>query len=154
MAAAPDRLGFLLGDVSRLMRRAFRERLEGSSLTLAQARALVHVSRHRGIRQVDLADILEVRPITLARLIDQLAAAGVVERRPAPGDRRAYRIFVTEGAAPQLAAIRRVAAATQKDALRGLTRRQAATAHAALSRMRDNLAPRGIPDRRRGEPTS
>ena len=73
MKLRQDSLGFLLADVSRLMRRAFQQRLEGSSLTLAQARALVYVGRHEDVRQVDLADMLEVQPITLARLIDQLA---------------------------------------------------------------------------------
>src|SRR4051812_9261819 len=95
-----DTLGFLLADVSRLMRRAFQQRLEGSSLTLAQARALIYVSRHEGVRQIDLADLLEIQPITLARLIDQLAAAGLVERRPDPTDRRAYQVFLTSAAAP------------------------------------------------------
>ena len=65
-------LGFLLADVSRLMRKAFRQRLEDSALTLAQARTLVYISRHQGIRQVELAELLEIQPITLARLIDQL----------------------------------------------------------------------------------
>ena len=51
----PDSLGFLLGDVSRLLRRAFQHSMEGSPLTLAQARALVHIARHEGVRQVDLA---------------------------------------------------------------------------------------------------
>ena len=75
-----DSLGFLLADVFRLLRQNFQRRLEGSSLTLAQARALVYLSRHEGVRQVDLAEMLEVQPITLARLIDQLADAGLVER--------------------------------------------------------------------------
>ena len=100
MTTHQDNLGFLLADVSRLMRRAFQQRLEGSSLTLAQARALIYVSRNEGVRQVDLADLLEVQPITLARLIDQLAGDGLVERRSDPADRRAYHIFLTPAAAP------------------------------------------------------
>jgi DNA-binding MarR family transcriptional regulator len=142
MKLRQDSLGFLLADVSRLMRRAFQQRLEGSSLTLAQARALVYVGRHEDVRQVDLADMLEVQPITLARLIDQLANAGLVERRADPADRRAYRIFLTPAAASHLAAIREVAAAIQADVLRDLDEQQAATIFFALHQMRDNLGSR------------
>ncbi len=142
MTAPEESLGFLLADVSRLMRRAFSQRLEGSTLTLAQARALVYVSRHEGVRQVELAELLEIQPITLARLIDQLAEAGLAERRPDPTDRRAYLIFPTPAAAGQLAAIDEVAAAIRADALRGLDRQQAALVMSALRTMRDNLAPR------------
>ena len=56
MNKQPDSLGFLIGDVQRLMRRQFQQQLEGSCLTLAQARALVHIARREGIRQVELAD--------------------------------------------------------------------------------------------------
>ena len=142
MKSRQESLGFLLADVSRLMRRAFQQRLEGSSLTLAQARALVYVSRHEGVRQVELAELLEVQPITLARLIDQLAEAGVVERRADPADRRAYQVFLTPAAAPHLAAIEEVAAAIRADALRDLGEQQAGIVLSALRKMRDNLASR------------
>ena len=71
MKSKSHNLGFLVGDISRLMRRAYRERQQRSALTVAQARTLVHVARREGVRQIDLADTLEVQPITLARLIDQ-----------------------------------------------------------------------------------
>jgi DNA-binding MarR family transcriptional regulator len=142
MASQQDSLGFLLANVSRLLRRAFQQQLEGSSLTLAQARALIYVSRHEGVRQVELADLLEVQPITLARLVDQLAAAGLVERRPDPTDRRAYLVFLTPDAAPHLLAIRQVTAAIQADALRGLSDKQTTTLLLALRTMRDNLSTR------------
>jgi DNA-binding MarR family transcriptional regulator len=142
MDAQQDSLGFLLANVSRLMRRAFQQQLEGSSLTLAQARALIYVSRHEGVRQVELAELLEVQPITLARLIDQLADAGLVERRPDPSDRRAYQIFLTPAAAPHLLAIRDVTAAIHAEALRDLSDKQVATVFLALNRMRDNLSSR------------
>ena len=137
-----DSLGFLLADVFRLFRQSFQRRLEGSSLSLAQARALVYLSRHEGVRQVDLAELLEVQPITLARLIDQLAAAGLVERRSDPADRRAHQMFLTPAAASHLAAIRQVAAAIQADALRDLNKQQAAMLFVALRKMRDNLGSR------------
>ncbi len=134
-----DHLGFLVADVARRMRRSFQASIEGSSLTLAQARALIYVSRNEGIRQVDLADLLEVQPMTLARLVDQLAASKLIERRADPADRRVYRVFLTAAAAPQLAAIEQVVVTVRKDATRGLDREQVAALMAALARMRDNL---------------
>jgi DNA-binding MarR family transcriptional regulator len=142
MKTRQDTLGFLLADVSRLMRRAFQQRLEGSSLTLAQARALIYVSRNEGVRQIDLAEMLEVQPITLARLLDQLAKAGLVERRAAPADRRAFQIFLLPAAARQLAAIERVGKAVRANALRGVSEQQAAGVMSALGKMRNNLTAR------------
>jgi len=138
-----DSPAFLLADVSRLMRRAFQDQLKSHSpLTLAQARALVYLARNEGLRQVELADLLEVQPITLARLIDQLAQCGLVERRPDPDDRRAYQLYLTPAAAPQLAAIRRAADANYAVAMRGMDAEQAAVLSTVLSRMRENLTSR------------
>ncbi|MBX3496242.1 MAG: MarR family transcriptional regulator [Parvibaculum sp.] len=100
-AQNPERTtGFLLRDNSRLMRIAFTERVSG--LTQAQWGALARLSRHQGLNQVGLADLLEVQPITVARLIDKLAALGLVERRPDPKDRRAQQLFLTDKAQPLL----------------------------------------------------
>jgi DNA-binding MarR family transcriptional regulator len=142
MKLQKDSLGFLLADVSRLYRRAFQRRLEGSSITLAQARALVHVDRHEGVRQVDLADLLELQPMTLARLIDQLATAGLVERRPDPADRRAYQLFLRPAAAAHLAAIRDVATTLEADVMQELDEQQTAAVFHALNKMRDSLVSR------------
>lgn len=86
--------------------------------------------------------MLEVQPITLARLIDQLANAGLVERRADPADRRAYRMFLTPAAASHLAAIRQVATAIQADALRDLDDQQAVIFSFVLRKIRDNLSSR------------
>lgn len=140
MVSEQDSLGFMLADLSRMMRQAFQRRLEGSSITLAQARALVYLARHQGIRQIDLAKLLEVQPITLARLIDQLAEAGLVERHADAADRRAYRMYLTDAATPHLTAIREVGAAIQADVLRDLDKQEAAAVLGALGKMRRNLA--------------
>lgn len=142
MRLQQDGLGFLVADVTRLMRRAFQRRMEGTSVTPAQARALVYVSRHQGVRQVDLAEKLDVQPVTLGRMIDQLAAAGMVKRRRDPVDRRAYHVFLTPSAAPHLDTIARLVAAVEAQALRGLDKRQADIALSALRRFRDNLSVR------------
>jgi DNA-binding MarR family transcriptional regulator len=85
---------------------------------------------------------MEVQPITLARLVDQLVAAGLVERRADPSDRRANHIHLTAQAAPHLAAIERITARIRADALRSLDERQAEIVHSALQTMRDNLSSR------------
>lgn len=135
-----DTLGFLVADVARLMRRAFQARLDDSLLSFAQARALVYLARAEGQRQVDLAEQLEIQPITLARLLDQLAEAGLVERRPDPADRRAYRLYLTPAAGPRLAQIRRIGAAVRAEALGGLSAHEASQAVDALRRVRDRLS--------------
>ncbi len=142
MKSGRDSLGFLVSDVARLMRRAFERQIEGSSLTLAQARALVYVSRNEGVRQVELADLLEVQPMTLARLVDQLADEGLVERRVDPADRRAFQLYLTAAAAPQLAAIEEAVVAVRKATTRDLGREEVAAVGLALQRMRDNLSGR------------
>lgn len=137
-----ESLGFLLADVSRLLRRTFQQRMEGSELTFAQARVLVNISRREGIRQVELAELLELQPIALVHLIDQLAQMGLVERHPDPNDRRAYQLFLTEAAAPHLAAIKQIGANIQADMLFGLNRQQSEQFLSSLKIVRDNLAAR------------
>lgn len=94
------RFGYALGEASRLLRRVFNERAQSTGLTLAQWRALSRIARNEGLNQVSLADLLEIQPITVARLVDRLEQAGWVERRPDPADRRAQRLFLTAEAAP------------------------------------------------------
>ena len=135
-----DHLGFLVADIARLMRRAFQARLDDSMLSFAQARTLVYLARAEGQRQVDLAEQLEIQPITVARLLDQLADAGLVERRTDPADRRAYRLYLTPAAAPRLAQIRRIGESVRAEALEGLSAAEARQAVAALRRVRDRLS--------------
>lgn len=139
MKPKQETLGFLLAGVARQMRRAFQQRLGDTPLTLAQARALVYVSRHEGVRQVELAQLLEVQPMTLVRLLDQLEGSGLIERRTQSGDRRAYHVYLAPAAHPHLAIIERIAAAVQADALRDLDKTEVATVFRALNKIGANL---------------
>jgi DNA-binding MarR family transcriptional regulator len=132
-------IGFLIGDSSRMLRRIFNERITPLGLTQAQWRALVHLSRNEGLNQVGLAELLEVQPITAARLIDKLVAAGLVERRPDPNDRRAQRLFLTEQAAPMLAQIWEIADEIYEVVLGGIDTRDRDVLAGLLGRMRANL---------------
>ena len=78
------------------------------------------LGRHEGARQVDLAEALEIQPITLARLVDQLAEAGLVERQHCPDDRRAFRLVLTPAARPVMAKIRTLVEKTWDDAIGGI----------------------------------
>ena len=80
--------GFLVNDVARLFGRRFLHNGRRLGLTRAQCRTLARIARHEGINQAGLADLLEVRPMTLVRQIDRMEDAGWIERRPDPADRR------------------------------------------------------------------
>ena len=139
MKIQQDSFGFLVADVSRLLRRAFAQRLGEGSITLSEARALVYVARHEGVRQVDLAELLEIQPIQLARLIDKLAELKLVKRQPAPNDRRAYHIHLLPAASEVLASFESVAGAIRKQAMEGLTPDQVKAITDGLSKIRQNL---------------
>jgi len=108
-------------DVSHLLRRNFNRRVQTLGLTQAQWRAIAHLSRNEGINQTTLAETLEVQPITLARLIDRMEAAGWIERRPNPKDRRAVRLYLTAKAQPILSTMWDLAAETRAEAMAGLS---------------------------------
>lgn len=114
-------LGFLLADVSRLVRRRFDQRASGLGLTRAQWRVLAQLRRREGINQTALAEILEIEPITLGRHIDRLVEKGFVERRPDPADRRAWRLHLRSEVQPVLDRLREMSRLTSGEALAGLT---------------------------------
>ncbi|MBC7104211.1 MAG: MarR family transcriptional regulator [Parvibaculum sp.] len=135
----PDRgTGFLLRDNSRFMQVAFNARVSG--LTQAQWGALAHLSRHQGLNQVGLADLLEVQPITVARLIDKLVGLGVVERRADPNDRRAQQLFLTDKAQPLLDQIWEAGDEILDEAYAGFSEEERVRFIDMLVRMRSNLA--------------
>jgi len=78
--------GFLVNDVARLFGRRFDHNGRRLGLTRAQCRTLGYLARNEGINQAGLADLLEIRPMTLVRQIDRMEEAGWIERRPDPAD--------------------------------------------------------------------
>jgi DNA-binding MarR family transcriptional regulator len=137
----PDRsLGVLVADVARLLRRNFDRRLQSLGLTQAQWRAIVHVSRTEGMSQVALAECLEIQPITVGRLIDRMEAAGWIERRGHPSDRRAVQLYLTAKCQPILEEIHARAADTMSDALAGVSASTQRVLLDELQRIKQNLA--------------
>ena len=84
-------IGFLISDVSRLLRRIYDRRVEPLGLTRSQWRVLVHVYRREGVGQTALAQFLEIEKPTLGKLVDRLEKKGWVERRVQEGAQRARR---------------------------------------------------------------
>jgi MarR family transcriptional regulator for hemolysin len=84
-----------LVESSRLLRNYIDHRAKGRGTTRAQWIVLFRLRQQEGLSQVDLADVLELQPISLVRLLDRLVEHGLLERRPDPRDRRANRLFLT-----------------------------------------------------------
>jgi DNA-binding MarR family transcriptional regulator len=112
--------GFLLHDVSRLLRIEYNRRVRHLGLTRSQWRVIAHLSRNEGSTQTFLADILEIENATLARLLDRLEADGWIERRPSPTDRRAKHLYLTDKPAAIIDAMFRISAQLQRDTLNGM----------------------------------
>lgn len=137
-----DNIGTLLAQVSRLMRRAFDVRARQIGVTRPQWQVLSLLSRHAGINQGGLADILEVEPITLGRMIDRLQESQMVERRPDPADRRAWRLHLTPKGEEQIERLKPFANETVELTLEGLSPADRDQLMAMLDRMRGNLSRR------------
>jgi MarR family transcriptional regulator for hemolysin len=136
----PERdIGFLLVDVARLMRRDFDRRISSTRLTQAQWRAIGHLAREEGVRQTVLAERLEVKPITLGRLIDRMEATGWVSRRADPTDRRAVLLYLTPKVQPILAEIQARAAEAHEVLFQGMPPAERQMLAKTLERMKNNL---------------
>lgn len=132
-------LGFLLHDVARLMRKRFEQNARGLGLTRSQWQVLAHLARNDGIQQGALADLLDVEPITLTRIVDKLETNGMVERRLDPRDRRVRRLWVTAQAAPILEKLMKVGAHTRREALRSISSAEHERLLELLACMKTNL---------------
>ena len=134
--------GFLVSDVARLFGRRFDHNGRRLGLTRAQCRTLGYLARNEGINQAGLADLLEIRPMTLVRQIDRMEDAGWIERHPDPADRRARRLFLTAKTRPILGRIWNVANETRDEALALLSPGEAETLIDLLHRVHATLTER------------
>lgn len=132
-------LGFLLHDVARLLRKRFEQRARCLGLTRSQWQALAYLSHNEGIHQGGLAELLEIEPITLVRILDKVEARGLIERRQHPKDRRIWQLYLTPAAHPLLETMRKVGNETRAEALAGIPEADREVLTSALSRMKSNL---------------
>lgn len=131
--------GLVVYDVARFMRRAVDQEARSLGLSMAQWRTLGHLHRMQGCCQAELAEVLEIAPITLGRLLDRMCAQGLVERRPHPGDRRAFQLFLLPAAKPLMEQLWAHSLKVREQAMAGVpTDRQTELLH-WLSVVRSNL---------------
>jgi DNA-binding MarR family transcriptional regulator len=131
-----------IGDLSRLARRSFDARARQIGVTRQQWQVLVTLRRHEGVNQGGLAELLDVEPISVCRMIDRLQEADLVERRPDPADRRSWRLFLTAKAEELLAQLRPLAEEMEAQALEGISPAQRDDLYRLLDTIRHNLMPR------------
>jgi MarR family transcriptional regulator for hemolysin len=93
---------FSISDVGRLLRTYADQKARRFGMTRAQWAVLLRLERREGLKQSDLAEELDIQPITLTRLVDRLCDNGLIERRADPNDRRAKRLYLTDAARPLL----------------------------------------------------
>lgn len=132
-------VGAILADVSRMMRRAFDERARDIGVTRPQWQLLTVLSRHEGEHQGRLAELLDVEPITLSRMIDRMQQAGLVERRADPADRRAWRLYLTDRAQALIGELRPLGLEVMAIALDGIPEKRQVALRNTLEQIRRNL---------------
>ncbi len=135
-----ETLPFEIAETAHALRRAFGRRAATMGVTGAQWKVLFRLSRMPGLRQVELADQLDVEPITLCRIVDRLEEAGLVERRRDPGDRRAWRLELTAKALPLVERLRILGEGLMKEAFAGIDRSELDRVRDTLARMRENIS--------------
>ena len=104
----PTERGFLLTDIGRLIHKVFEQRASALGYSRPQWRILAYLGNNPGMMQAQLAERMEIEPITLSRHLDRMETEGVLERRGDPRDRRVKRLFLTEKADKQLVELRAV----------------------------------------------
>lgn len=139
MSQQNSTLGFLLHDVARLLRKRFEQRARSLGLTRAQWQVLVHLAKNEGIHQSGLADILEMEPITLLRILDKLEARGLIERRRHATDRRIWLLYLHEAAHPLLDILFGFGTTTRGEMLAGIREAEQERLFELLTTMKGNL---------------
>ena len=143
--------GFLVTDVTRLMRKLFDRRAQRFDLTRAQWRALKRLHHGEGITQNELAEFLEMEPIAVGRVIDRLQKAGFIERRADPADRRVWRLHLLAKAHGVVDDMELISNDLFRHAQRGISAAEMKQMMGVLARMKDNLNALDDADEQAGE---
>ena len=142
-----ETLPFEIGETGHVLRKAFDRLAVGLGVTRAQWKVLFKLTRTPGLRQVELADMLELEPITLCRIVDRLEEAGLVERTRDPEDRRAWRLHVTTKAQPLIEKLQAIGAQLIDQAFAGIDPKDIETTRKVLAQARENASRCGIVNR-------
>ena len=135
-----ETLPFEIGETAHALRKAFDRRAVGLGVTRVQLKVLFRLERRPGLRQIELADMLDIEPITLSRIVDRLEEAGLVERKADPADRRAWRLHVTARARPLVEKLRAVADEMIAEAFAGIDPKDIEITRQVLARARENTS--------------
>jgi len=133
-------LPFEIAETAHALRKAFDRRASALGVTRAQWKVLFRLTRFPGLRQVELADMLDVEPITLCRIVDRLEEAELVERRRDPEDRRAWRLQVTDKAKPLVERLKSLGSELVGEAFADIDRSELDQVRGVLARVRENVA--------------
>ncbi|HWM70601.1 MAG TPA: MarR family transcriptional regulator [Steroidobacteraceae bacterium] len=132
--------GFLLKELSRRYTLRFEVRAREIPLNLPQAKTLVRLEKNEGVSQARLAELAEVDPMTMVRLLDRMEADGWLERRPDPADRRARCLYLTAKAKPILSEIWRLSEETRAELFAGVSKAERDIFMTVLERLYDNIS--------------
>jgi MarR family transcriptional regulator for hemolysin len=130
---------FILNDVARMLRTYADHKAAQFGITRAQWVVLVRLDRSEGLKQSELAETLDLQPISLTRLLDKLSECGLIERRADPIDRRAKRLFLTPAARPLLEKLAELGESLMATALAGVDRESVERMIAQLGIVKENL---------------
>ena len=130
---------FSLNDVARMLRTYADHKARQFGITRAQWVVLVRLDRFEGLKQSELAEMLDLQPITLTRLLDRLCDNGLIERRADPADRRAKRLFLTPAARPLLERLGDLGDELMATALAGVEREAVERMVTQLAAVKENL---------------
>ena len=133
------RFGFILRDVNQLYVQRFEQHAASLGLTLPQCRTLIRLAESEGVSQVKLAELTDLEPMTLVRILDRMEAEGWLERRNDPRDRRVRCLYLTSKGKPLLDVIRRLMDLTWADAFSGISKDKSELVTEVLDRVRNNL---------------
>jgi len=132
-------MAFTIMDVARLIKTYADQRARQFGISRAQWAVLIRIERTEGLKQSELAEMLDLQPITLTRLLDRLAGNGLIERRADPNDRRANRLYLMPAAKPLLGQLAELGADMMETVLDGLSATSIERILKELSAVKDNL---------------
>jgi MarR family transcriptional regulator for hemolysin len=130
---------FTIMDVARLLKTYADQRARQFGISRAQWAVLMRIDRNEGLKQSELADMLDLQPITLTRLLDRLADNGLIERRADPNDRRANRLYLKPAAKPLLGRLADLGAGMMEIVLDGISSASVERMLKELGAVKDNL---------------
>lgn len=134
-----EQLAWDIGETSHSLRRAFDRRAAELGITRAQWRVLARLDLKPGQRQVDLAERMDIEPITLCRIVDKLEEANLVERRRDPNDRRAWQLYLSDSAAPLVTKLHALADRFSAEIFGSLDPEEVERTRALLATIRNNI---------------